>query len=290
MRRTIGVLMLALAFVIGASVSAPVAIAAECDDACCDTGFEACCDPCADACCGGLVFDVEFTFLQYNQEGGVTDQTGSSAEFDYELAPRFELGYVGADGLGLRTRYWELDDDTTSAAGNPVGVDTYNIDLEVFQQYCLGHKTTFEIAFGLRYMELWQGSADLAAPSAVISNFSGFGGTMAAEAKRAALCGNLYARARMSVLVGDAGIRDLSPRRTRGSFADDCTATQTELGLGYEICRSTGLGVVTLRGGYEWQNWANMAVADTSFGGIGNDDVVEDAGFSGFVIGLGLER
>jgi len=33
-----------------------------------------------------------------------------------------------------------------------------------------------------------------------------------------------------------------------------------------------------------------VAPSDTVFGGVGNDDVLEDAGFAGFVFGLGLER
>ena len=291
MRWTITIMMLALALFISAPGSVALAQEGECDVACCDDG----CGSCNSGCCGGLVADVELTFLRYFQEGGVTDAVGAPVETDYEFAPRFELGYVGAGGMGLRTRYWELDAAAVSAANNDCGVNAYNIDVELFQEYSLGCDTTLELSLGVRYAELWLDSTDYAFipnPALGVYSFCGFGGTMAAEAKRAVLCGDVYARARMSLLMGDAAARstDLVVGGTVLSEADDCTATQTELALGYEICRCTNLGVVTLRTGVEWQNWANMAVADAPFGGVGDDDQMEDAGFAGFVVGFGLER
>jgi hypothetical protein len=306
MRWTIGVMMLALAFLIGASVSAPVALAAEGSDACCDVGCDACGDPCnSGTCCGGLVADLELTFLRYFQEGGVTDAIGAPVETDYEFAPRIVLGYVAGNGLGFRTRYWELDTAAVSLAGNPCGANAYNLDWELFQEYCLGCDTTIELSLGLRYAELWLDSTDLVTdpqnPLLGIHSFSGFGGTMAAQVNRAVLRGNVYARARMSLLMGDAAERaiDLNTGLVFRSVADDCTAVQTELALGYEICRCTSLGIVTLRSGVEWQNWANMAIGGVPFGqpidtpligGLGVGDQMEDAGFAGFVVGFGLER
>ena len=291
MRWTITIMMLALALFISAPASRALAGEGESDVDCCET----CCDPCNDCCCGGLVADVELTWLRYFQEGGVADAIGAPVETDYEFAPRIVLGYVTANGLGLRTRYWELDAAETSAAGNACGVNAYNIDVEAFQEYCLGCNTTLELSLGVRYAELWLDSTDFGAipdPLLGLYGFSGFGGTMAAEAKRAVLRGDVYARARMSLLMGDATVRaiNLNTLAVATDHADDCTAVQTELALGYEICRCTNLGVVTLRTGVEWQNWANMAIADAPFGGVGDDDQMEDAGFAGFVLGFGLER
>jgi hypothetical protein len=268
-------MMLALALMI----SAPVALA---DDCGCDPG---CGDGCCDPGCGGLVADIELTLLRYFQEGGVTDFTGSPAEYDYEFAPRFVLGFVGSGGLGVRTRYWEIDGSATSEAGNAVGVNAYNIDIEAFQDYCLGCNTAIELSLGVRYAELWQDTTVVGGPS-IVTGFSGFGGTMAAEVNRAVFIGDVYARARLSLLMGDTVIHQALVDAPPALRADDCTAAQTELALGYEICRCTDFGMVTLRTGVEWQNWANMAVA--GFGAPA--DVMEDAGFAGFVFGLGLER
>jgi hypothetical protein len=279
-------MMLAVAFLISASASMAFADEGGCDVACCDPG----CDSCINSCCGGIVADVELTFLRYFQEGGVTDMLGDPVETDYEFAPRFVLGYAGANGLGLRTRYWELDASVVSAAGNPSGLNAYNIDLEAFQEYCLGCDTTLELSLGVRYAELWQDSTDVGAQEFGTAGFSGFGGTMGAEVNRNVLNGSVYARARLSLLMGDAVVRqvDAAGAPLLLSYADDCTAAQTELGIGYEICRCTRLGMVTLRTGVEWQNWANMAVADVPFGVVG--DQMDDAGFAGFVVGFGLER
>ena len=46
-----------------------------------------------------------------------------------------------------------------------------------------------------------------------------------------------------------------------------------------------------LRGwfGAEWQNWTNVAMADTAFGGLGSRDIMEDAGWAGLVFGFGVQ-
>ena len=292
MRSITGIMVLAVAFLVGASVA--LAQDGGCDVNC----AEAACGSCNSGCCGGLVFDTELTFLRYFQEGGVTDGVGSPAETDYEFAPRFVLGYAGANGLGVRVRYFELDASVTSVIGNAAGVNAYTLDTEFFQEYSLGCDTTIEFSLGLRQSELWLDSTDLftdpANPMFGLYGFSGFGGTMGAQVNRNVLNGSIYARARMSLLMGDAVARgvDLNTGLSATTRADDCTAVQTELGIGYEICRCTSLGMVTLRSGVEWQNWANMAIADTGvpfFGAPGGDEM-EDAGLAGFVVGFGLER
>ena len=69
--------MLGLALFIGALGSVALADDCGCDVGCCDDG-------CGSGCnsgCGGLVADLELTFLRYFQEGGVTDMDGAPAEF-----------------------------------------------------------------------------------------------------------------------------------------------------------------------------------------------------------------
>jgi hypothetical protein len=170
-----------------------------------------------------------------------------------------------------------------------VGVQAYNIDLELFQEYGLGCDTTLELALGVRYAELWYDSAHPSyLTTSILSNFSGFGGTMGAELKRTVFRGDVYARARFSVLVGDPSVRVTNIfGDSFTNHAEDTVATQTELALGYEVRRYTNLGEVSLRGGVEWQHWANAAAAQQHFFG---GDIMEDAGFAGFVVGFGLER
>ena len=240
---------------------------------------------------GGSPFAVsEVAFLRYFQEGGVTDVVGSPAEFDFEFTPRFEFGYVGAGGLGARGRYWFFDETAPSAAGDSVSIDTFCIDAEVFQQWAPTCKTELEIAAGLRYVDFEQVATNVGANSFVLGSFDGLGGMLAVEGKRKCRFGSFYARGRLSMLTGDASVENWTGGALVASFlAAGHTTAQLELGLGFEVERRLGDRVVaTARFGYQWQQWSNLAVADTSFGGIGNDDVLEDAGFSGLVVGLGL--
>jgi len=264
---------------------------ATCDVACCDDA--ACCDTggcCSGWACGGLTFDAELTFLRFGQEGGVTDSTGSPAEYDFELAPRFELGYELDSGLGVRTRYWYYDHDAVSAAGNPIGVDTNQFDIEVYQRFCVTCNTDIEISGGARWLDFQQSATDLAAPGAIQNDTDPFGGIVALQLTRRISFGALYTRARWGILQGDATIVNITPIGTTSYSAQDNMVQQLELAAGWEAGRCTDWGLVSVRLGAEWQQWANVAAADTVFGGIGNDDVLEDAGFAVFLVGLGVER
>ena len=55
-------------------------------------------------------FDVELTFMRLYQEGGTTDIIGNPIDFNMSSTPRFELGYLGCHGVGIRARYWDYDD------------------------------------------------------------------------------------------------------------------------------------------------------------------------------------
>jgi len=246
-----------------------------------------------DRTCPAVVFDWEATFMEFCQEGGVTDAGGQTATFDRELAPRFELAYVRPGGLGVRSRYWDFDAYAYSTDGDIVDVDTYYTDLELFQEYRLTRHTTLECALGARYANFGQYLTNSVGDRAYLGSFDGFGGTLAVEVNRQVWIGSVYARGRFSILTGDGTIatRVISTGATTYDSARSNSVTQTELGIGYEVRRGLGdWGILNLRVGAEWQQWANVAVGDTAFGGVGNDDVLEDASFAGLVFGLGLER
>ncbi len=244
----------------------------------------------ASAECNGRAFGAcELTFVRYLQEGGVTDVVGSPAEFDLEFAPRLEFGYVGSGGLGFRGRYWYFDAAAPSVAGDSVAVDTFQIDFEVFQHWAPTCNTELEIAAGMRYLDFEQVATNLGVATLVFGNFDGLGGTLAVEGKRKCSIGALYARGRLSLLDGDVSILNDVDGTVIPFFASGNTVSQFELGLGVEIERRLGDRILAgARFGYEWQQWTNLAPADTSFGGIGNDDVLEDVGFSGLVLVLGV--
>jgi len=238
----------------------------------------------------GLFCDVEMQFMRYFQEGGVTDVPGSPAQFSFNFTPKIELGYLVADGFGMRTRYWSFDDTALSAAGNPVGVEAYYVDMELFQRYDVACHSSVEVSVGIRYADFVEEVTDLTVPGSLIGGWQGWGGTIGLEAERSLRLGRLYARGRCSVLVGDASAGTVLPGPVVIPFyAEGNTVTQAELGIGYEISRNIGRALVSARLGAEWQNWSNVAMADTAFGGIGATDVMEDAGWAGFMFALGVQ-
>jgi hypothetical protein len=231
---------------------------------------------------GRLFFDVEFQFMRYFEEGGVTGGAGEPAQFDYDFTPKFEVGFVGPAGLGVRSRLWYYDGGTLTDLGNPIGVEAYYVDLEVFQQYDLTCHTSLEVSLGVRYADYTYGTSVPGA--AFFSGWQGWGGTLGLEAKRSLCLGNLYARGRLSVLMGDASTTIITPGPVVDStFEEGNTVTQTELGIGYEVSGCYGRALVSARIGAEWQNWSNVAP------GFGIPLTRDDAGWAGLVFATGVE-
>ncbi len=238
-----------------------------------------------------LTADVEFMYLGYYQEGGVTDSPGNPVSLDWQFAPRFVVALQAPEGLGVRARYWYYDGSASNASGNSLGVEAYYLDGELYQGFKIGCHTDLEYSLGLRYQDFEQYTTFAAASSALLGGNHGFGGVLGLQAKRDFLIGKLYARGRYALTVGDAQVDNIN--LTTGSVttfnARDNTFAQTELALGYEFDYELGQwGVATFHCGAEWQNWTNVAMADTTFGGLGNDDVLEDAGFAGLTFGVGV--
>jgi hypothetical protein len=241
---------------------------------------------------GAFFFDVDLTYVRFFQEGGVTDIAGDPGDFNMKFAPRFELGWFGVNGMGVRMRYWNYDQNTISTDGDGIAVDTFTFDLEIAQKYEIGCLTTLETFGGVRYVDFQQGLGDLATDRLLMGGFTAAGGTVGFEGRRHCWYGNVYARGRLSVLYGDSdavlidtvGVVVVDQSEALGNIY-----TQTELGIGYEVSGEWGNSVVSARVGAEWHHWANAALADTSLGGVGQDDQLEDVGFAGLVLGLGVD-
>jgi len=156
-----------------------------------------------------------------------------------------------------------------------IDMETFTIDLEVFQVLDINECTAVELAVGLRYneFEMFEDGEDADV------DFGGFGLTLAGEARRAAFCGDVYAKARFSILTGDIDYNSVDAV-TSGTFNNHIT-DQLELGVGYQRSRCMSNGsTVSLRVGYELQRWSEYGVADTN-----DDDFLTDVGFAGFVLG-----
>ena len=229
--------------------------------------------------CGqsGFIFQHELTMFRYHKNQGIP----ASNEFDFKPASRITLGYRGPDGLGVRARYWKYDHKNLDHVDRPASVDTYNVDVEFFEEIEFSCHTSVEFSGGFRYNDFLennfshyylQGRQDR-------QTFSGGGGIIAIQANRkVGPLGLVYGRVRQAILMSDWQNADVA--------MVDTVQGMTELGLGGEytlLCR--GRYSISVLAGFEWQMWHNYEATSTY------DDVVEpsyvaDAGFGGFVFGI----
>ena len=229
------------------------------------------CDPecdagtCSDQSC--LDVDVEMTMFRYHHSEGIA----RSQEFDFESAPRITLGFRGPGGLGIRSRWWKYDHSNGQA-----GLDTYNFDVELFEELQVSSCTTIELSGGFRYNGFNESGFLMDSPEGEVTRdtqrFNGFGGVLAIEANRSlAMGGSLYTRLREAVLMDDW--------HNGNTVKADVVLAVTEIAFGYEFsmpvtsscyCFNSFLGI-------EWQNWHGFDA--------GNDSV----GFAGIVTGFSLD-
>src|SRR5205085_11483622 len=90
-------------------------------------GCESC--GCGDSCCHstGIWASAELMWFKYHRADGarVSNETTNAAAvpgdddvtFDFEATPRFTVGYVRDDGLGVRARYWDFRHTQANGVG-----------------------------------------------------------------------------------------------------------------------------------------------------------------------------
>ena len=296
---------------------------AGCDTGCCDTGCcedvccDACCDPCAPS--GSFIFMAEALFLKYHRADGARVGYGANetAEFDLEFSPRLTAGYMGANGLGIRGRWWLYDHSASvpETDGGALGVDTWNLDIELVQALNLGRCVTLEISGGLRYNDFTETMTDIQGANNGIfddarsNQFDGFGLVLGAEVIANAYDGiNVYGRIRYATLMDDKtvsnnslinGGSELFPQNV---VLRDVVVGQLELAAGIELARQTSMGNAFFRFGVEYQTWydysTEFALADVpTLGPIGfPGNFLEflggpsNVGFGGITVAAGLSR
>src|SRR5439155_20225081 len=107
-----------------------------CDTCGCNSAC-GCCNTCGcENCCrSGVWASAELMWFKYHRADGarVSNETARNGDddvtFDFEITPRFAVGFVRAAGLGFRARYWEFDHTAVKGAGtvdqDALSVDTY---------------------------------------------------------------------------------------------------------------------------------------------------------------------
>ena len=162
-------------------------------------------------------------------------------------------------------------------AQDSIDVNTFTIDNEFFENIQLTDCTSVEFSGGIRYVEFEERLNFAVVTEDTI--FRGFGGIVGLQVNRQFWNGELYARARGSILMDAKSF-------TGGPPTDlvDAVTSITEVSLGYQINYDLSSGaLLTLRSGVEWQHWTDFSVSQNQSG-----DDESSVGFAGFVLGGGL--
>lgn len=205
--------------------------------------------PCQTCCRGGLVGGAGVYVIKPHWTtnpafattvaggGGVNVDTQTDFNYSYSAAPLVWFGYVGENGLGLRTRFWLFDQSATttltndgsltvisaaplnylnssSTAGDLLtftsGLKVSLVDLELTQTFDLGWLTG-QLSAGGRYTRIEQSYQHVESPLTALDDivdsqhsFNGFGPSLGAEVRRNILASglSLYANGRGSLLFG----------------------------------------------------------------------------------------
>ncbi len=272
-----------------------------CCESCCTaatTGTCGCLEPCYH--CPGVWAMGELLILKYHRADGARVGTAGkheNAPSDFDLAPRLSLGWVGCDGLGVRVRWFDFEDSAQAEKekNSHLTVDTYTIDVEVFDTFCLNRNWDLEIAAGIRYNEFEETMID--DDETRFNHFNGFGIVASAELRRLVGCnGAIFVRTRGAILADD---KDVFNNEQGNVWADQCVTLkdvivgQIELAFGYDyIVPQCDGSYYFARVQAEWQNWYNYSSsfvdtndnANERFGGP------SDVGFAGFGFALGVAR
>ncbi|QDV72885.1 Lpg1974 family pore-forming outer membrane protein [Botrimarina mediterranea] len=267
--------------------------------------FEQACGVYGDACrrSDAVAFEAELLFFKFFRTDGVRagafsnvpPATTDDIEYNYSAVPRLTLGYQTASGLGARVRYFEFDE-----SGKPIfpetgvqhSVDTYTIDFEVYDRFKINNDWALECSAGLRYAHFEERMDDPIPSDIRLNRLHGFGGVAAVEAVREiSRSSSLFARTRGAIIQDDKYVRNGASE----GVLRDSSVGMLELALGYQYAYQFKYsGRVSLRAGYEWQNWYNFSSAFSPFttapdnfasSFVGGSDV----GFSGFTLQAGYE-
>lgn len=272
------------------------------------------CDGCSDklfcdsGCgSGGLIFEAEALLFKFHRADGV--RTGNfllppgtnDVQFSHAITPRLTLGWVTDSGLGFRGRYWEYDQNNTSSnfPGDVISVDTWTLDLELFERFAVNDSWTVELSGGVRYNEYAEFTFAALPPLATrLNSFDGLGGILGLQATRSlGRWGGVYGRVRGAILMDDKTVTNVSavPPFVQGAVLTDSVQSVNEIAIGYEYIRAIANGsLLTFRTGYEWQQWNNYSSSYSEVtvvnAPVGRYNGPSDIGFGGVTFMLGIER
>lgn len=183
-----------------------------------------------------------------------------------------------------------------TVAGEGLGVETYNLDFEVFETFNLSCNWAVELSGGLRYNDFTESMINSGGVEDRQISVDGWGLMTGAEARRKVWLGSAYGRIRGAVMLTDKHLyNELSGGGiTQNIVLNDVTAGMLELGIGYELDHMLANGSVVFgRIGLEYQYWWDYSNAFTVSNPIDADDESfwagpAGAGFGGLVLSMGM--
>jgi len=267
---------------LSAALVIPVGLACASDVSCdsyspsCDYGCDYCDTDCSMCRCSAWIFDAEATLFRYHRADGVQN-INNPIQFDFFAAPRLMVGYQNS-GRGVRFRYWEYDQRAENA-GDSIDVSTYTLDAEWFTTLFMDSDTQLEFSAGVRYVDYLEVlDFPTGVPVTEETAVDGAGGLLGLQVNQALCYGEVFARARGSIIMTDKNTS------TPPTLLVDATQTITEVTVGYQFGhRLWNDSLLLTRVAGEWQQWSDFSV-DQNLGG----DTASDVGFFGVVLGGGL--
>jgi hypothetical protein len=197
---------------------------------------------CGDYCQAGFIAGAELAWLK------AFEGDGDFGDFNYDEGFRFWVGYQRADGLGVRFRYFDFDQE----ADNGDEFDTTHSDLEIYDAVQVGHNWDLVIGAGIRYLDVLFDDVG----GVFTQSFTGPGPVVTAElyrhiSDRAAL----YAIGRESILVGDFDESGIGFQIEN----EDSTLMVSELLLGLQLHRGWNRALLFGRVGWEAQYYHDLS-------------------------------
>lgn len=227
-----------------------------------------------DAGSGGLFGTVEVTFLKPHLTGAQAafglGAVGRLIEGEYQPGTRYELGYRGDSGIGVRGRYWSYDDTfayvpTFAPAIFGIRMDAADTEITLDQRL---RNWDLQMSGGIRY-----GRLEYSNPVATIfgvgsATFEGVGPTASLTGRRA--LGNsgfsVFGSARGSVLVGDVRNGALLTFMPAVTLEDEVmTIAENQLGIAWTTSISQR-ATLELKTAWETQYWMNSSLSDDVYG------------------------
>ncbi len=280
-----------------------------------DCGCDAACGACDSCCCDssgcGLYVQAEALLIAYHRADGMRVGSGpwDHVNSSFNLAPRLSIGYINCSGTGFRVRWFDYNHSEETAAdidGEFLSVDTFNLDLELFDEIWLNCKWSVELSGGYRMNNFEELMVDAGTDEATARYRANFGqsqgGIFGIVAKHHGCRGTLYAGLRGSILMGDRSFFNSEAAPTSAQFdgvrLGDVVQSIWEISIGYEHSWCCGNGSLAfIRLGAEWQQWENFTGAFNNpapGGGGGQPEEYfagpSDVGFGGIVASFGITR